>query len=171
MATTNITADHGKQEVIVEREFDYPRELVFRCSVHPELMVQWMGPRDMEMTFTYLEAKPGGSYRFTHINPNGEEFGFHGVYHEVKTPQLIIDTFEFEDMAGHVSLVTTKFEELPDGRSRVTEQTVFQSVADRDGMLQSGMREGVIESYERLDGILEKLVKEEELRETRRDHI
>ncbi len=171
MNTTTITAEHGKQEIVITREFDYPRELVFKCFVHPELLVQWNGPKDMEMTVTYLEAKPGGAYRFTHRDPKGEEFGFHGVYHEVKSPQMIIDTFEFEDMPEHVSLETATFEELPEGRTRLKTQSVFQSVADRDGMLEAGMRQGVVESHERLDDLLDKLSSEEEERETRRDHI
>ncbi|APV45358.1 hypothetical protein Dform_02049 [Dehalogenimonas formicexedens] len=171
MADTTITADHGKQEILIERELDYPRDLVFRCHVHSELMVQWMGPRDLETTFTYLEAKPGGSYRFTQRDPKGGEFSFHGVYHEVKSPQLIIDTFEYEDTPQHVSLITQTFEELADRRSKVRQQSLFQSVADRDAMLDSGMRAGIIEGYERLDELLEKLSNEAELRETRRDHI
>lgn len=164
MNTTNITAEHGKQEMLYTREFDAPRSLVFRTFVHPELLVQWHGPKDVEMVVAYFEAKTGGSYRYTHKNPTGEEFGFHGVYHEVKSPERIINTFEFEDMAGHVSLETTTFEELPENRTRITGQSVFQSVADRDGMLKTGMRLGLIESHERLDELLDRLTTEEEER-------
>jgi uncharacterized protein YndB with AHSA1/START domain len=171
MNKTTITADHGKQEIIIEREFDSARDLVFRCFVHPELLVQVTGPRDMETTFNYFEAKSGGSYRFVQRDTKGEEFGFHGVFHKVKSPERIIETFEYEDMPGHVSLVTLTFEELPEGRTRLTQQSVFQSVADRDGMLETGMRQGVVDSHLRLDELLERIETEEEKRETRRDHI
>lgn len=171
MSTTTITADHGKQEIIIEREFNYRRELVFKCFIHPELLVQYTGPRDLETTFNYFEAKTGGSYRFVQRDPKGETFGFHGVFHEVKSMERIIETFEYEDMPGHVSLVTTTFEELPENRTKITQQQVFQSVADRDAMLESGMRNGVFESHERLDELLDRIETEEENRETRRDHI
>ena len=162
MNTTTITADHGKQEIVIEREFDSRRELVFRCFTHPELLVQFTGPKDMEMTVNYFEAKSSGSYRFVQQDSKGEEFGFHGVFHEVKSPERIIETFEFEDMPGHVSLVTVTFEALPEDRTKIIQQSVFQSVADRDAML---------ESHERLDELLDRIETEEEDRETRRDHI
>jgi len=125
----------------------------------------------METTVNYFEPKAGGSYRFVQRDTKGEDFGFHGVFHEVKSPGLIIETFEFEDVPGHVSLVTATFEELPEKRTKITQQSVFQSVADRDGMVESGMRKGVVESHERLDELLEKIESEEEERETRRDHV
>jgi len=97
-------------------------------------------------------------WRYTHKDKDGNEFGFHGVYHEVLAPERMIDTFEFEGLPekGHVSLETAKFMELPGGRTRLTVQAVFQSVADRDGMVQSGAEAGINESYERLDELLEK---------------
>jgi hypothetical protein len=72
------------------------------------------------------------------------------------TEELMIQTFEFEGMPepGHVTLDTMRLEKLPNDRTRVTIQSVFQSVADRDGMVQSGMETGVREGYERLDDIL-----------------
>ncbi|MGZ4948491.1 MAG: SRPBCC domain-containing protein, partial [Halobacteriota archaeon] len=86
---------------------------------------------------------------------------FHGVNHEVLPPERIIDTFEFEGLpeTGHVILQRATFEELPDDRTRLTSQSVFLSVEGRDGMLQSGMEQGINESYERLDELLEKLQK------------
>lgn len=90
---------------------------------------------------------------------NGNEYAFHGVNHEVLPPERIIGTFEFEGLPGkgHVLLQTARFEELPDSRTRLVTQSVFQSVTDRDGMLQSGMERGVNDSYERLDELLGKM--------------
>jgi uncharacterized protein YndB with AHSA1/START domain len=83
------------------------------------------------------------------------------VNHKVLAPERIIGTFEFEGLpeTGHVILETARFEELPGDRTKLTSQSVFQSVEDRDGMLQSGMDEGVTDSYNRLDELLEKLQK------------
>jgi uncharacterized protein YndB with AHSA1/START domain len=116
------------------------------------------------MTVNYFEARTGGSYRYTHRNPKGEEFNFHGVFHEVKNPERIVQTFELEDMPGHVSLESALFEALPENRTGFQGLTVFRSVEDRDGMMASGVKRGITESYERLDELLEKLMAEEEAR-------
>ena len=87
---------------------------------------------------------------------DGNEFGFHGAFHEI-SPERLIQTFEFEGFAGHVSLDSMTLEELPGNRTRITVQSVFQSVSDRDGIVQSGMEHGLNEGYERLDELLEKM--------------
>ena len=155
---TKITAEPGKQELFIEREFDAPRELVFKAFTDPDMYVQWLGPRRLKMKLTKFEPRDGGSYRFVHIDPDGAEYGFHGVYHEVLAPERIIGTFEFEGWPekGHVEFDTTRFEALPGNRTRVISQAVYQSVEDRDGMIQSGMETGVNEGYERLDELLAK---------------
>src|SRR6266498_2296996 len=156
---TVITAEPGKQELFITREFDAPRELVFKAFTDPALYVQWFGPRYLTTTLDIFEPKSGGRWRAIQKDKDGNEFGFHGVNHEVLAPERIISTFEFEGLpeAGHVVLETTKFEPLPGGRTRLTSQSVFQSVEDRDGMLRSGMESGAAESYERLDEVLAKL--------------
>jgi len=156
---TTITAELGKQELFVTREFDAPRELVFKAHTDPEIYAQWLGPRGLTTRFETFEPVSGGKYRFIQKDKDGNEFAFHGVTHEVTVPERIIGTFEFEGLpeAGHVILETSRFEELPGNRTRVTAQSVFQSVADRDGMIQSGMEHGVVDGYERLDEILGKL--------------
>jgi len=149
---TTITAEPGKQEIFITREFDAPRELVFRAHTDPELYVQWLGPREVTMTLETFEPRDGGSYRYIHKDADGNEYAFHGVNHEVLSPERIISTFEFEGLPekGHVILETIKFEALPGNRTRLTGQSVFQSVAARDGMLRSGMDKGVNEGYERM---------------------
>jgi uncharacterized protein YndB with AHSA1/START domain len=154
---TTITAEPGKQELFITREFDAPRELVFKAHTDPELYARWLGPRDLTTTFEVFEPVSGGRYRFVQKDKEGNEFAFHGVNHEVTAPERIIGTFEFEGLpeTGHVILETTRFESLPGDRTRITAQSVFQSVADRDGMIQSGMERGVDEGYERLDELLQ----------------
>ncbi len=155
---TQIIVEPGKQELFVIREFDAPRELVFKAFSTEEILVQWVGPREMTLRYEKFEPREGGSYRFINGLPNGMEFGFHGVCHEFTAPERIIQTFEFEGLPekGHVVLETTRLEELPGGRTKLTVQSVFQSVADRDGMVASGMERGVVDSYERLDEFIEK---------------
>ncbi|MEJ2265135.1 MAG: SRPBCC family protein [Anaerolineales bacterium] len=155
---TIVTAEPGKQEVFITREFDAPRELVFKAHTDPELYVQWLGPRGYEMVLETFEPHSGGRYRYIHKDQEGNEFGFHGVFHEI-SEALMIQTFEFEGLpeSGHVSLDTMRLEELPGDRTKITIHSVFQSVADRDGMVESGMERGVSEGYERLDEVLAKI--------------
>ncbi len=156
---TNITAEPGKQEILITREFDAARELVFRAFTDPRLYMQWVGPRRLTMALETFEPISGGSWRYTQKDEDGNEYAFHGVYHEVTPPERIIDTFEFEGLPekGHVALETARFERLPGNRTKLVAQVIFQSFADRDGMLQSGMEEGVNDSYDRLDELLEKM--------------
>ena len=155
---TTITAEPNKQELFVTREFEAPRELVFKAHTDSELFVQWLGPRGLTTTLEAFEPVSGGRWRFIQKDKDGNEYGFHGVFHEV-SPERMIQTFEFEGLpeSGHVVLETTTLEALPNGRTRLMAQSVFQSVSDRDGMIQSGMEHGVNEGYERLDEILEKI--------------
>jgi uncharacterized protein YndB with AHSA1/START domain len=153
-----ITVEPGKQELFITREFDAPRALVFKAHTDPNLYVRWLGPHGYEMDLQTFEPVSGGRYRYVHKDQDGNRFGFHGVFHEV-SQDLMIQTFEFEGLPekGHVVLDTMRLEELPGERTRITIQSVYQSVADRDGMVEAGMETGVNEGYERLDEILEQL--------------
>jgi uncharacterized protein YndB with AHSA1/START domain len=153
---TVVTAEPGKQELFITREFDAPRELLFKAHTDPNIYVQWVGPHGMKMTIDKWEPREGGSYKFTHER-DGHKYAFVGVYHEILAPQRIIGTFEFDGLPerGHVIMGKTTFEDLPGGRSRLVHQSVFFSVADRDGMVQSGMERGVKDGYEKLDALLE----------------
>ena len=153
---TTITAEPGKQELFVTREFDAPRHLVFKAHTDPNLFAKWMGPRDLTTNLEIFEPNSGGKWRFIQKDQDGNEFSFRGVFHEV-SPERIIQTFEFEGLpeSGHVVLETLRLEDLPNGRTRLTTQSVYQSVADRDGMIQAGMEYGINQGYEQLDEILE----------------
>jgi len=155
---TRITAEPGKQELFITREFEAPRELVFRAYTEADLYEKWVGPDDLTMTVEKMEAVNGGSYRFLHTRDN-HVYAFHGIYHEVLAPERIIGTFEFDGLPekGHVIMGTTRFEDLGKGRSRLVHQSVFQSVTDRDGMIASGMERGVTQGYDKLDTLLLKL--------------
>jgi uncharacterized protein YndB with AHSA1/START domain len=93
---TKITVEPGKRELFITRDFDAPRELVFKAYTDPELYVQWLGPGDLTMALEKFEPKTGGSWRYIHRDKTGNAYGFHGVNHEVLPPERIIGTFEFE---------------------------------------------------------------------------
>jgi uncharacterized protein YndB with AHSA1/START domain len=157
MPTTTITAEPGVPFIDFSREFDAPRELVFRAHTEPDLLVQWLGPRKYTMVVDRYEARDGGTWRYVHRDGDGNEYGFHGVFHGAPSPESLVQTFEFEGAPGHVSLDTMTLEER-DGRTFARGRSVFQSVADRDAMIAGGMADGVNEGYVRLDELLARLV-------------
>jgi uncharacterized protein YndB with AHSA1/START domain len=156
MAKAQITAEPGVPQILMTREFDAPRDLVFRAHVDPDLLVQWLGPRRLTMTVDCIEPRDGGAWRFVHHDADGHEYGFHGVFHGTPSPDGIVRTSEFEGFPGHVSLETATFEER-DGKTLLRMNAVYQSVEDRDGHLQSGMEEGANESMERLEELVARL--------------
>lgn len=156
MAKTQITAEPGLPQIVITREFEAPRELVFRAYTDPELLVQWLGPRALTMTIDRYEVRDGGIWRFTHRGADGDEYAFHGVFHGTPSPDGIVRTFEFEGAPSHVSLETATFEEHG-GRTLVRQNAVFQSVQDRDALAESDMEQGVNEGMERLDELLARL--------------
>ncbi len=153
---TRIMAERGKQELIITRVFDAPRKLVFKAYTDPNLIPQWWGPKRFKTVIDKMDVRPGGLWRFVQKDAAGNKYAFHGVYHEILSPQRIVDTFEFEGTPGHVSLETATFEGL-NGRTKVTERSVFQTVEDRDEMIKAGMEEGVFETMDRLAELLAKL--------------
>ena len=153
MADLKIVADPGSHQIVITRSFDAPRELVYKAFTDPDAVRRWWGVGDDETVVDQLEARAGGRWRFVQRSQDGSEHGFHGVYHEATAPERIVYTFEWEGMPGHVLLETITFEEQ-DGKTHMTDSSVFQSVADRDGMLQSGMESGAAESFDRLDEYL-----------------
>jgi len=157
MTELKVTAEPGVPQVFTERTFDASRELVFRAFVEPDLLVQWLGPRQYTMTIDRFDARDGGSYRYVHSDDAGNAFGFHGVFHGEPSPDGFVQTFEFEGAPGNVSMDTLTLEEH-DGTTTVRSNSVFQSVEARDGMVQSGMAEGMGEGYDRLEELLAKLV-------------
>lgn len=149
---TIVTALPGTPFIDIVREFDAPKDAVRRAYGDPELVKQWLGPRGYEVEIVAYDARSGGSWRYIHRDPEGNVFGFRGTFHSADDDQ-ITQTFEFDGWPGHVSLESVVFEDLGD-RTRVVNHSVYQSVEDRDGMVESGMEKGLNEGYERLDELL-----------------
>jgi uncharacterized protein YndB with AHSA1/START domain len=157
MAKTQITADPGSPFIDVTREFDAPRDVLFRAHTDPDLIVQWLGPRRLTMVVDRYDVRDGGSWRYIHRDADGAEYGFHGVFHGTPSPDSMVQTFEFEGAPGHVSLDAITLEEH-DGRTLLRGHSVFQSVEARDAMIEAGMEGGLTEGYERLDELIARLV-------------
>jgi len=144
------------REIVMTRVFDAPRDLVFEAHTSCEHMSNWWGPRRYEITSCEIDFRPGGAWRIVQSGSDGQDFGFRGEFREIVRPERIVWTFEFEGMPGHVSVDTLTLEEH-DGKTTLTATSVFDTVEDRDGMLQSGMESGAAETYDRLDEYLEVL--------------
>ncbi|MBO0809607.1 MAG: SRPBCC family protein [Actinobacteria bacterium] len=153
MSKTEITAAPGTPLIIITRDFDAPRDLVFRAYTDPQLLAQWLGPRDLTMRVDRYEARDGGRWRYVHADQQGNAFGFHGVFHGDPSPDGIVQTFEFEGAPGHVMLETTSLTQRGSA-TFVRTVSAFPSVADRDAMIESGMERGVRDSGERLAELL-----------------
>ena len=143
----------GKQEIVGSRLFDAPRELVFKTMTDPTLIPRWWGPRRHATRVDEMEVRAGGRWRYVLRDPDGDETAFHGVYHDLTAPERLIYTFEWEGQPGHVLLETVTLEDVG-GQTKMTDLLVFQSVADRDGMVENGMESGARETMDRLEELL-----------------
>jgi uncharacterized protein YndB with AHSA1/START domain len=157
MATTQITAEPGVPFIDITREFDAPRDLVFRAHTDPELLVQWLGGDKYQMIIDRYDVRDGGTWRYVHRDDAGNEYGFHGVFHGTPSPDGMVQTFEFEGAPGYVSLDALTLEEH-DGRTRVRIHSVHQTIESRDAMVGSGMEIGLNAGYQRLDELIARLV-------------
>ena len=151
-ATTKVTLPSDR-EILITREFDGPRDLVFKAMTDPDLIPRWWGPRGYTTTVDKMDVRPGGSWRYVVREPDGRESAFRGEYREIVAPERVVQTFEWEPMAGHISVDTATFTEH-DGRTLVTTRSLFSSKEDRDGMVQSGMEKGLRETHDRFSELL-----------------
>ncbi len=143
----------GKQEAIFRWYFNTPRERVFKIYTDPDLLPQWWGPRTLTTVVEKMDVRAGGRWRIIQTDEAGIDYAFHGVYHAVISPEKLVYTFEYEGTPGHVLLETITFSE-ENGLTEVLDQSVYQSVEDRDEMVKEGMEAGAAESYERLVELL-----------------
>jgi uncharacterized protein YndB with AHSA1/START domain len=158
MSKSTFIIEPEKQEIVRTHIFDARRELVFKVYTNPESIPQWWGPKRLTTKVNQMEVRPGGRWHFVQTDTDGKEYAFHGVYHGISKPEWVISTFEYEGTPGHVILETVVFEEM-NGKTRMTDSSVFQSVEDRDAMVLEGMEEGSSESMERLSDLIAKVIK------------
>jgi uncharacterized protein YndB with AHSA1/START domain len=143
------------REIRIERIFDAPRDRVWRAHTDPELIAQWWG-RGNRLDIERMDVERGGHWRYVEHGPEGVS-GFEGRYREVSPQDRIVQTFEWDGMPGYVVLNDTTFEDLGDGRTRVVTTSLFHTEEERDGMVSSGMEQGLNQSYAALDRLLAEL--------------
>jgi uncharacterized protein YndB with AHSA1/START domain len=141
------------RELVITRTFDAPRWLVFEAMTTPEHVRRWYGPRRLTMTVCEIDLRVGGRWRYVVRDPDGNEFGFSGVYREIVPPERLVTTESFEGMPGHEYIATLTLDEH-DGRTTLTNTLLYQSVEDRTGHMQSGMEPGMRETLDRLAELL-----------------
>lgn len=142
------------REIVLTRIFEAPRELVFKVCLDPDAIPHWWGPREYTTVVDKMDVRVGGVWRYVQRGPDGNDYAFNGTYLEITPPERVVNTFEFEGMPGHILTETVTFKDLG-GRTRLTTVSLFDSVEDRDGMLQSGMESGAAESHDRLEELLQ----------------
>jgi uncharacterized protein YndB with AHSA1/START domain len=150
-----IEADQDVPIIRITRDFAAPPEQVMRAHTDPELFARWIGPDAMSTTIDYWDARTGGRWRFLNVL-DGEEYGFHGCFHEVSETR-IVQTFTFDGQPEDVALETLWFEDLGDGRTRLHVQSLVDSFEGRDQWLASGMETGVEDGYAKLDSLVTEL--------------
>ena len=150
---TKVSAEDGKQDIMITREFDLALELLFRAYAEPELVEQWMGTKVLK-----LESKKHGSYEFETTDPKGNKHGFSGVIHEFIPNRTIIRTFEMDNVPFGVQLEITEFEKLTDDTSKVSMHVIYESVAQRDELLKLPFSYGINMAHNRLEELLKTLI-------------
>lgn len=158
MNRNNLVVDRENRAFSMSRVFDAPREIVWKVCTDPQLIPKWWGPRYLTTRVDRLELKVGGAWRFVQIDAEGNVHAFNGIYREIDAPKRLTYTFEYEPMAGHISIETISFEALSDGRTKLTARTTFDTLEDLEGMLQSGMEGGAVETWDRLAELAVNLV-------------
>jgi uncharacterized protein YndB with AHSA1/START domain len=149
---TKIKAEEGKQDLVITREFDLPLELLFKAHVESDLVEQWMGTKVLK-----LESKKHGSWQFETTAQGKVVFAANGVIHEFIPNRKITRTFEMDNTPFGVQLELTEFEKLTDDTSKLTTHVIYESVAQRDQVLQLPFAQGINMAHNRLQETVNKL--------------
>lgn len=142
----------GDRDMFVEREFDAPLDRVWAAHTEPELIAQWWG-RGNPLDVVTWEFERGGHWRFVEHADSGEQ-GFEGRFREITPKSRLVQSFEWDGMPAHVMIETIEFTDLGSGRTKVTHYSQMHTPEERDGMIGSGMEQGMNDSFEALDRLL-----------------
>jgi uncharacterized protein YndB with AHSA1/START domain len=144
-----IIVDEKLPVVHIIREFDAPPAKVFRAHVEPELFVRWNWPEGFSVRFDHFDCRTGGAYRIT-MSGDDMEGSVHGSFHDVIPDELIVQTFSPDAAPDLVILEKHRFEDLGDGRTRLTATSLVDKFEYRDSFISAGLAEG----YDKLDDLL-----------------
>lgn len=140
------------REIRAERVFDAPRDRVWKAYTDPGQLAQWWG-RGNKLVIERYELERGGHWRFVEHSDHGRH-GFEGRYGDVVAPERMTMTFEWDGMPAHPARQAMRLEDLGDGRTKLVVDSIFFTAEERDGMVDSGMEEGMNQSYQALDRLL-----------------
>lgn len=162
MSKNNVVIDKENKVITMERVFNAPRELLWKAHTTPELIPQWWGPGEYETIVENMDVREGGEWRYVHKgkdeNGNPAEYAFYGVYKELKENESLTWTFNFEPIGpGHEITETVYFEDLGDGKTKLSTVSHFNTIEDLEGMAASGMEEGATQTWDRLEELAAKL--------------
>lgn len=157
--TAELTLPSDK-EILFTREFDAPKELVYRAYTTPELIKRWWGGSHGKVTVAEVDLRVGGSWRYVLIANEGTEVAFHGEFREIVANERIVNTEVYEAMPEGEALVTVTFAE-EDGRTTMEMLTDMGSKEARDGLLESGMESGLQEGLDLIERIAIELAEAE----------
>jgi uncharacterized protein YndB with AHSA1/START domain len=147
---TKVAAEDGKQELVITREFDLPIELLFKAYEAPEIVEQWMGTKVLK-----FESKKHGSYQLETTDAKGNVlFKANGVIHDFSPNQKITRTFEMDNTPFGVQLEIYEFEQLTDDTSKLTMHVIYESVAQRNQVLQLPFAQGINWAHNRLQDVM-----------------
>ena len=156
MSKTTFTVKKDALQIILERVYDAPRELIWKIISDPQMIPKWWGPAQFETTVDKMDFRVGGQWRFIHKG-GGQEHPFHGVYQEIIHNEKVVDTFNYEPIGpGHEMVETMVLEDIGNHQTRMTTTSLYQNIQDLEGMVNSGMESGATETWERLATIVEK---------------
>jgi len=145
-------ATRGEREIVMTREFNAPRRLLFDVFTKPELVKQWLlGPPGWSMPVCEIDLKVGGKYRYVwRQDSDGTEMGMGGVYREIVAPERLVSTEKFDEAWYPGEAVGTIVLSEQSGKTTVTQTILYESREARDAILKTGMEKGLAASYERL---------------------
>jgi len=151
--TTEIVAEPDRHDIVMTRVFDAAPGTVFKALTDPKLVAKWWNAGG-DLEIAEFDARPGGTYRHIIRGEDGNEYTFKGVFHDAVEGEMLVNTFEFEGLPGHVCLEITRLEALEGGRTKYTQVSVYETIEDRDGMA-SSMEEGARASLNKLAEVVE----------------
>ncbi len=149
--TATVTLPNDTQ-ILITREFDAPRHLVYRAWTTPELIKRWWSGDRGEVTLVEVDLRVGGMWRYVMVANEGFEVAFHGEYSEIVTNERIVSTEVFEAMPESAAVNTYDFSEH-DGRTTLTILVQHTDQAIRDAHIASGMESGMQEAMDHLEEV------------------
>jgi uncharacterized protein YndB with AHSA1/START domain len=148
-AKVTLPAD---DQILITREFDAPRHLVFRAWTEPELVKRWWTANRGEMTVADIDLRVGGTWRFVMVTADGFEVGFHGEYREIVPDERIVSTEVYEGTPDAEAVDTMTFEEAA-GRTTLRILVQHENREHRDAHIESGMEDGLQEALDLLEKV------------------